>query len=561
MRRQLFSILSLSVLLVITISLPFLYSLPAILAELITYGASFALLLIICFTTKTVGNKLDNKLVIAFIILPIFCYLPQIMSRLIPSAEGIANNELSFLAQSYSTQNVFVYNSNSHVSFFQVPMLVNFVTTIFGVSTAVATLIITFVYLVLMGFCGLFFLKIISKGVNDKLSLLVVAGLAFIVATNLLGSFTYRDIASLLFVLLTCFLFKNGVKISTNLVTALFLVVGITIGSPIAALLLGILFILYGFFSKRISVFALALVPLFYLATFSTVYLSSLSLYTESAFTGVSNFLGYLTGGELPTRVLPVGRTISSTLFDSYMSSLTVLSLLVLSAFMILILVFLQKKSRKIGKKVRNEKSALLFSAYLSAGLAFLLLIYVYIGASMRIETSFSDTRTIVLLFLFLLLPLLFLSKRMLMAVRSKKILTVFFVALVIMASFKAVSMVYPKSLNDPINVVEDRRLDLRSQYFIGIFLNNYLQSGSLSLDYKTSLAIGGYYLGPESYRTQLLSISSIDSSSIIVFDLNGIIYDSLYISPESYSYAYNLSLTQGLVYNSGNIVVVTNYV
>lgn len=101
---------------------------------------------------------------------------------------------------------------------------------------------------------------------------------------------------------------------------------------------------------------------------------------------------------------------------------------------------------------------------------------------------------------------------------------------------------------------------ELQQEGYMNILVvdgNSYLPTGHLSLDYKIASAIRSYYLASDNYRTQLLSISSINSTSLIVFDLNGLIYNSLYITPEAYSYSYNLSLTQCLAYNSGNIVIV----
>ena len=495
------------------------------------------------------------QLLFVFIIIPIFYYSQLMLYRITPYLEGVALGDIELFAESYGKQNIFVNNGNAHAAFFQTPMLVNFISTVLGVSSAVGSLIVTFVYLIFTSLFGLYFLRMLGKS-NNKLLSVVIVGIAFLATSDLIGIFTYRDIAGIIFVFLLCFIYKTGLKTKNDLLVTLFLVIGITVGSPIAALLLGSLFVVFTILSRRVSLITFAVIPLFYLATFSAVYLYSLRFYANQAIGGFSDFLGYLTGGESITRILPWGRISSLSIFDTYMASITTLSLLFL--FFLILLIYTYLIAKKSFKESNKSNQGLLLSSYLVGGSAFLIFIIIYIGASVISESSFSDIRTIFLLFLYMLLPVFFFSRSMLKIITSKKILIIIFIIFLLISSLKTVSSIYPKSANDPINIVEDRRLDYRSQYFVGIFLRDYLSSGSIVLDYKTSRPITSYYLASENYQITYPSISSMEDT-IIVFNINGLVYESPFTSFETYAYLYNLSLSRNLVYSSGDILILKN--
>jgi len=188
--------------------------------------------------------------------------------------------------------------------------------------------------------------------------------------------------------------------------------------------------------------------------------------------------------------------------------------------------------------------------------LTLLIVVVTYVGASVKTEVPFSDIRTIVIIFILTLLPFTFTSNKLLTKINAKKTFLILVLALMILSSLRTIYEAYPKSIYDPINVVEDDRVDLRSKYYVGDFLNSFCAKGFVALDYKTYLATYTYQLAGN-YKAELLSESSLSLNNIVVFDINGLRYGSIYISSEVYAEAYDLILTQNLIYNSGNITIV----
>ena len=96
--------------------------------------------------------------------------------------------------------------------------------------------------------------------------------------------------------------------------------------------------------------------------------------------------LGYLTGGESITRILPWGRISSLSIFDTYMASITTLSLLFL--FFLILLIYTYLIAKKSFKESNKSNQGLLLSSYLVGGSAFLIFIIIYIGASVIIPLN-----------------------------------------------------------------------------------------------------------------------------------------------------------------------------
>jgi hypothetical protein len=72
-------------------------------------------------------------------------------------------------------------------------------------------------------------------------------------------------------------------------------------------------------------------------------------------------------------------------------------------------------------------------------------------------------------------------------------------------------------------------------------------------LDYKMDSA-AHTLLESSNMTVSMLSGLTFHEGNIVMFDANGLKYGSLYISPELYSAADNLTETQDVIYNSGNI-------
>ena len=287
----------------------------------------------------------------------------------------------------------------------------------------------------------------------------------------------------------------------------------------------------------------------------SANYLASLRQYTASVSDGFSEFLQYLTTGDVPTRLLPWGRDNFSSPFDTYLSSVSVLSLLFIVVLLLLIFTYFIIRKKELNK----EKQTFFFSAYILTIASLLIFVFVYVGASIIPESTFSDIRTIILIFIFLLLPFFFWSNTLFKYLNNKKFISILFIVLVLIAPLKAAVWLYPLSYDDTVYNVEDRRVATLSRYYAGFFTDNYLPDDvSIVVDYKMS-AVCGYYLSSHSYHKSLLSISSLNSSSIAIFDQAGLVYGSPFVSDDAYLHVYNLSLSEYRLYDNGHILII-NY-
>jgi hypothetical protein len=185
-----------------------------------------------------------------------------------------------------------------------------------------------------------------------------------------------------------------------------------------------------------------------------------------------------------------------------------------------------------------------------------------YIGASITPETTFSDIRTIAFVLPSLMLPFLFTWKPLLALISSRRFLLVLMIILIVMASLRTGYEVYPKSVYDPINVVEDPRLGTDSIYDVGDFIVAHYGSGSITADYKVLNRIQ-YLIASPQYNRQLLGPRKLTEGydrgygrGILVFDIAGIEYPSPFHSTQLYLAAYNFSMTHNRICDNGDVVV-----
>lgn len=92
-----------------------------------------------------------------------------------------------------------------------------------------------------------------------------------------------------------------------------------------------------------------------------------------------------------------------------------------------------------------------------------------------------------------------------------------------------------------------------RASYYVGKLFESFV-TGSV-----VSGTRGRVSLPSEFFTVRLLSNSSLSDlfNSIIVFDLNGLRFHSIDISPEDYTEAYDLGMTHNIIYSSGNVTIV----
>jgi hypothetical protein len=140
---------------------------------------------------------------------------------------------------------------------------------------------------------------------------------------------------------------------------------------------------------------------------------------------------------------------------------------------------------------------------------------------------------------------------------------------LVILLSSAAALMkpydLYPKSANDAIIQIEDRRLDFTALGYAGDFLFNHYQEGRVYFDWKSRWFLFGASIYNQSYTFAGLSYEVYDISqlnqiddSIVIFNKNGVTMPSIRVENTTYLNAYNLSQRANIVYDDGGILFAT---
>jgi hypothetical protein len=478
-----------------------------------------------------------------------------------PFLEGLACSETMMLAELYREAGSLVFAS-PHSFFPQTPILIWFIGVFCGLSSAQASFILIFFQITLTAFVSLYIFKIINFNVNGCGST-VLCGLIALLATssNMMLSIGlgYRDLGFLILLLLFCYLFHRGHRDERSSVMMLLLALGATLGSPLAALLMVPFFLLFSVFWKERTVCVYALVPLSYMVYAAYSYTLSLKNYATFAWEGFKDFFIAIYTGNFPMRVTPWIRLTVPTKEDIYVASASYFSLLLLSLTVaVLLTAILMEKGRRPGIK---EKEALLSSTCLCLWLMLIIAAATYLGASVKTEVSFSDIRTIVIVFVSTMLSLAFTLKKFIVKVAGNKYLLLTVIVLLLLSFLRLVYETYPKSIFDPVNVVEDDRLSLISVHYVGLHVLKFYRDGEIVIDYKTSiklwpkLTLKGYERKLLSEKTLITNLS-FNPKRIIIFDVNGLKYPSLYTSAEAYKKACNLSLIRNKIYDSGSIVI-----
>jgi hypothetical protein len=332
-------------------------------------------------------------------------------------------------------------------------------------------------------------------------------------------------------------------------VVCVLLTVLITLGDPTSCILLVIpFFMLFSIVTRRWSFLTYAIIPLAYINFSATTYSRLLVTYASYAWRGLVDFFESILGFELPARIAPWGRSSLLITQDVLMTSLTFVALIVFSCLLLGIFVYF---SRTKGNIYRTPH---LFSASLCLLFVLAISMGTYVGASVMPEVAFSDIRTIALITLPILCLSFFASRDLLFEIAKHKTLLFILVALLLLASFRNISNVYPKSMFDPINAVEDIRVSPLSIHYVDSFLGTHENGTVLAFDYKTVSQI----VSSESFVKSIIQ-SAIPPSSQVVFNLKGLEYGSLYTSDEAYSEALDLVNKRNVIYSSGDIVVVTH--
>ncbi|TFH13858.1 hypothetical protein E4H04_11245 [Candidatus Bathyarchaeota archaeon] len=332
----------------------------------------------------------------------------------------------------------------------------------------------------------------------------------------------------------------------------LLLVVGITFGSSTASLILIPLFFLFAYIKRNYASAVYGLIPLTYVVYIGGPYASALGFYSNFAYRGLMDFMSSFLLGTISDRVLPWNRVSSTTLTDTYIATLTYFSLLLLAGIIIFIGLTEWLKERNIF--VEEPRKAVYRSNLITLTVMFVIFGLVYIGASVQPETSFSDIRTIVIVVMTLLIPYILSSDEIQKTLNKHSIITAALIVLIVFASARTFYETYPKGINDPINVLEDRRLDGIQIIGTRDFISNYMIKGEISYDFKTDLTIPHYLFSGE--FTAHLMTDEIPQNSLMVYDLQGIKYPSLHTDQELYAKALSLTDQNDVIYNNGSIII-----
>lgn len=457
------------------------------------------------------------------------------------------------LAQAYSEAGVLVFKApNSFV--FQHPLVLGFLTSICGIPirwVVYVSLLLHAVLVALVSIIFLSFVKSICKNYKRPVSTLIPPIVAFS-----LVSFAYSERSELalpIMFLLMSYLFNGGFTSRTKSATILLLIVGITLGSTTSILVMIPFFLLFSFFRRSTIAIVYSLIPLSYLIFAGQSYTVGLKEYSTFAWEGFLEFLKETIVGKLPERVVPWERSTVPTAGDVRLTSVGYVSLILFAVVVVLIAVFIWVRKRRSFE--RNDENALFLASSVTVFILLGIVSLVYIGASVKPEVPFSDIRTIAIVVMTVLMPFLFASHKMLAKIDSSKVLLALLVVLLILASLRTFYESYPKSIYDPINVVEDVRVDSLATYSAGNFLKTFKTEGIIAFDFKTGVRIYPF-LSPEIFEYSIFT-STLTPSTVVVFDMNGLELGSIHTSSQAYGEAYNFTLTENVVYNNGNVTVV----
>jgi len=129
----------------------------------------------------------------------------------------------------------------------------------------------------------------------------------------------------------------------------------------------------------------------------------------------------------------------------------------------------------------------------------------------------------------------------------------VILLVLVLSASLRTYYETYPKSVSDPINLVEDVRVDSFAISSLKDHLKNLSGFGTITFDYKTGLKVTSFI--PSSFEPSIVT-DKLSESDYFVFDFNGL-NGSLHTTNEVYNELLNVMTNENLVYTTGNVVIV----
>lgn len=511
--------------------------------------------------TRRVGARRDLSILVVLVTVlatPAFVFLIRNEARLSPFLEGVEFSETRMLAEEYARLGRLEL-STPHSMFFQTPYVMYAIGTLGGIPIRYTSIVIVFAQVVLMGIVALYAIRVIRSGSTNASPLAELVVFSLLSSRNLMGTnVAYRYLGSIIFLLAVFYLFRWDGRARSKAfpIILLTLLIGSTIGDPISAIAAGLFFGIYALEKRSVSTAIYFVLPIAYMIYSGVSYVYSLKVYSTYAWSGFLEFYDRLFTGAFSERVLPWGRATVYPSEDTYVTGAAYLSLILLAVAVALF----HAHRLWICRHSRLPETSLagLRAVTVSLFCMILLATVTYIGASIKSESTFSDIRSIVFIFVFVYLLFSFNSNALTTTIQRRKAVAITLMGLLIVCSMTAVYDSYPKSLADPIRVVEDERLGLRSIGYAGNHLIAYYSSGNIIRDYKM------HYVDLEFVVSKPYSINLIDESRdvstpyLLAINVDGLRYPSLYISREGYHKAYELAINGNVVYSNGAVLVST---
>jgi len=555
----------------VVLSSPFLYTVSSLASRFALIAAFLAVL--ISTTLASYWNK--ERTALSMLIIASLLFLLWRSSFVMPHyVEGVLNSRHYIFAEQYREEGHLVFGE-AHSYFFLPSLILDLLWIVCGISALESIYISILICWVFTALTGFLILKVIklhtpseekSRSSGAVLAPLIVFCLVSSAYSERVSPAELEQVPLLLLLLVMCILFNRGLRSRSDAVIVLLLVVGITLGSTDGILMLTPFFFLFSILSRTRSASVYALLPVGYMLHAGYQYTISLRTYAIHGWEGFWEFLEKIISGQPWERAIPWQRTISPTREDAVVTSVGYLSLILLSLIAAFTLTLLLIREHGKHENDNPDMPACLWSNLTCLWLALAVAAITYIGASIKPEVSFSDIRTIAIVFVSWLLPFMFISQRLIANISRRKALVALVITLTILASLRTIYQVYPKSVHDPINAVEDERLGSTAVYAAGGYINTYYRTGGIVADYKVSNRLGMVFSSLE-YERRWLDENTLadlfDRSSertILIFNVAGTKYPSIYHPSEAYMAAYSFTMKHNRIYDNGAVLVSSQY-
>ncbi|WP_406678449.1 hypothetical protein [Moorella sp. ACPs] len=469
---------------------------------------------------------------LTLIIIPFLNYFYNQYLLSIPFSTNIS--ETASLAQQYEVGRIFY--SNAHSYFFSSPYLIYMVHKLTGLNYINSKDALVFLVLVFISCMGIYFYRTLQG--NDKIFVKIASATLISFSFTISPSLGYREMGTFLFLLAMIYWLKHYNKGIKDILCFIILVAGASIGSSMSCILAIFIFGIITILNRKANPYLI--ISSSWMIYAGYLYLMYLKSYIYSAWSGIYDFVKSLLKFHFEERVIPFARTTVWLPIDTFFLSISYIATIIL----VILCLYCYIKSIQKNKNLNPISMAVFLTSI------FLLLIGTgtYIGASVMPEKTFSDIRTIAISFLFIILPLLFIA--IISEIRGK--LIYIFIIILLIASSRSLFVVYPKSAQDPINVLEDIRVSDENTVRVVDFIKTKVSPDKqIYSDYKI-----GLFLGALLSTSKLCIYYSYPYGSIIAYNKMGRQFESLYIKKDIYNRLDYIADRSNVFYDNGLDVI-----